>query len=137
MKVVYNWLVPFQGYKAMTMWPFIFVRKDCAMREKDFNHECIHAEQQKELFPIGVALAVGLWFVIGWWSLCFLPLFYELYVLEWIVKVFWYGELQIAYHNISFEREAFGNEDYLGYLAKRKRFAWIGRIFGDRSGDSD
>ena len=131
MKVVYNYLIPFAGFKAMTVWPFIFVRKDeKAMREKDFNHEMIHSEQQKELLPVGIALAVGLWFVIDWWSLCFIPLFYELYVLEWLVKVFWYGELQIAYHNISFERESFGNEEDYSYLDGRKRFAWIRRIWG-------
>ena len=30
-----------------------------------------------------------------------------------------------AYRNISFEREAYANEEYIDYLENRKRFAWI------------
>ena len=33
--------------------------------------------------------------------------------------------LSLAYRKISFEREAYSNEDDVIYLESRKRFAWI------------
>jgi hypothetical protein len=42
MKIVRNSIIPFKGYKAMCVWPFIFVRKDCSFNEIDLNHENIH-----------------------------------------------------------------------------------------------
>ena len=32
MKKIYNKIIPFQGYKAMTVWPVIFVRSDARER---------------------------------------------------------------------------------------------------------
>jgi hypothetical protein len=66
------------------------------------NHESIHFQQALEL---GV-----------------LP-FYILYVLEWFFKLPFYGAK--AYENISFEREAYGNDSNLKYLETRKRYNWI------------
>lgn len=36
MKIVYNYIIPFKGYKAMCVFPFIFVRKAL---EEDENKE--------------------------------------------------------------------------------------------------
>jgi len=66
------------------------------------NHESIHFQQALEL---GV-----------------LP-FYILYVLEWFLKLPFYGAK--AYENISFEREAYGNDSNLNYLQNRKRYNWF------------
>lgn len=52
MKVIYNKIIPFKGFKAITIWPFIFVRKECSFNEVDLNHENIHGKQQKELLLI-------------------------------------------------------------------------------------
>ena len=52
--------------------------------------------------------------------------FYILYVLEWILKLPIYGSK--AYYNISFEREAYDNDDDLMYLEIRRRYNWIKRI---------
>ena len=59
----------------------------------DLNHEMIHAEQQKELVIVG---------------------FYLIYIIEWIFK---------GYDNISFEREAYDNQEDLDYLKTRKHYA--------------
>jgi len=40
MKIIYNKIIPFKGYKAMAIWPFIFARKK--LSEIDINHEKIH-----------------------------------------------------------------------------------------------
>ena len=91
--IIYNKLIPFKGYKAITIWPFIFIRKDCSFNSTDFNHERIHLRQQLELLFIH---------------------FYIRYFIEWIFKV---------YKNISFEKEAYTYEEDLGYLKRRKIFA--------------
>lgn len=48
--------------------------------------------------------------------------FYLFYVIEWIVRLFMKGN---AYRNISFEREAYGNEGNGSYLNSRRPFAWL------------
>lgn len=63
MKIIYNKIIPFKGYKAMAMWPFIFARKK--LSEIDINHEKIHLAQQLELLIIP---------------------FYIIYLIEWIFK---------------------------------------------------
>lgn len=72
------------------------------------NHESIHFQQALEL---GV-----------------LP-FYLLYVLEWLLKLPFYGAK--AYENISFEREAYANDSKMTYLKKRKRYNWVHLILNN------
>lgn len=69
---------------------------------KTINHEKVHWQQQLELIV--------------------LP-FYILYGLEYLIKLFIYGK--DAYRNLSFEREAYANENNLDYLKTRKHYAWI------------
>ena len=94
MRVIFNDIIPFKGYKAMAIWPFIFVRNDIkSLSSVDINHEKIHLAQQLELFIIP---------------------FYLIYLIEWIIK---------GYRNISFEKEAYSNEHNLDYLKNRKHFS--------------
>ena len=93
MKIVRNNIIPFKGCKAITIWPFIFVREKCSFNEVDLNHEKIHGKQQLELLII---------------------FFYLIYLVEWIIK---------GYRNISFEREAYSNENNLDYLKTRKHYS--------------
>jgi len=53
--------------------------------------------------------------------------FYPFYLIEWFIKLFFYGKK--AYYNISFEREAklFKYDDY--YNTKRKKWASFHYIF--------
>lgn len=93
MVIIKNNIIPFKGFKAITLWPFIFVRKNYSFNEIDLNHENIHGKQQLELLII---------------------LFYIIYLVEWLFK---------GYRDISFEKEAYNNEDNLNYLKTRKQFA--------------
>ena len=54
--VVFNRLIPFKGYLAITLYPFIFVRKAAAGRYSTTvnNHEHIHGEQQSIHVPLQV-----------------------------------------------------------------------------------
>ena len=40
MLIIHNKLIPVKGFKAITLWPFIFVRS--SFNEIDLNHENIH-----------------------------------------------------------------------------------------------
>ena len=70
MKVIYNKIIPFKGYKCINL---------------------------------------------------FVP-FYILYLLEWLYRLIQKGN---AYRNISFEKEAYNNENDMNYLDKREHFSWI------------
>lgn len=114
MKIVRNNIIPFKGFSAIALFPFLFVRKGVVIQETLIRHEKTHFEQQKETL-----------FVI----------FYTWYVIEYLVQLIgWLHQLQwkhfstashLAYRNISFEKEAYNNQDNPSYLTNRKRFAWI------------
>lgn len=100
MKIIYNKFIPFKGFLAMNIFGILFVRgTEQNINDVVLNHERIHTAQMKELW--------------------YLP-FYIIYLLEWVVRLFMRGN---AYRNLSFEREAYGNEKNLGYLATRRRWA--------------
>lgn len=99
MVVIENTLIPFKGFKAINLFGIIFMRKGEEMTSTDLNHEAIHTAQMKELGYV---------------------FFYILYVLEWLYRLFKSGN---AYRNISFEREAYDNENDLSYLLQRKHYA--------------
>lgn len=54
-------------------------------------------------------------------ELLYVP-FYILYLLEWLYRLTQKGN---AYRNISFEKEAYDNENDMDYLDKREHFSWI------------
>lgn len=68
------------------------------------NHERIHTAQMREML--------------------FLP-FYVVYILEWLLRLVRFRNLNKAYRNISFEREAYANGNDLGYLQSRSPYAWL------------
>lgn len=105
MITVKNNIIPFKGFTALTLWPFVFVRKDEEKYYTDVveRHEHIHGEQQKEMLIV---------FFLLW------------YGIEWLIKLAYYRNANTAYKNISFEREAYKNQNDLAYLDERKHFAW-------------
>lgn len=124
---IHSNIIPFNGFIAMTIWPFVFIRND---KRHLYNstadrHERIHAEQQKEVLIIAITMALSAVLTgSGWWSLLWLPLYYYLYLMEWVICL-------VAckpYYNISFEREAYRYETDASYLQHRPLFAWISLI---------
>lgn len=98
MRIIYNKVLPFRGFKAMNLFGIIFVRKEYEgkLGAKTLNHELIHTAQMKELLYL---------------------FFYVWYILEWIVRLFLPGD---AYRQIIFEQEAYQKEGDTDYLKKRK-----------------
>lgn len=101
MKIIYNNIIPFKGFKAINLFGILFVRKGCIMKDIDINHEAIHTAQMKELL--------------------YIP-FYIIYFIEWIIKLIQIGNFYFAYRCISFEVEAYSNQNDLQYLKKRKHY---------------
>ena len=119
MKIIQNTLIPGKNYFALDFFGVIFVRKDSyqkALREhpwyidQTIRHESIHNAQMKDFcrfcFPLGAII------------------FYIVYLTEWFIRLFPNKfNSRKAYKQISFEREAYKNENVKDYLSTRKRFA--------------
>ena len=132
MRIVINKIIPFVGFKAITIWPFIFVREDCIQRytTTDDRHEEIHGRQQLEVLLVALVLASALFFLgCGWWSLLMLPLYFAWYGIEYLIRILLYRNTKAAYRNISFEQEAYTYETDVAYLNCRKCFEWLTFLF--------
>src|SRR5690606_35263846 len=77
--------------------------------QKLINHERIHFMQQLEL------LFVGMWII---------------YVVNLFINMLKYKEMDKAYRNVIFEREAHTNDTDLQYLINRRIFRWTKYIRG-------
>lgn len=107
MKVIKNRFIPVKGFKAMFFFGILFVRSDNRkpLSYVDLNHESIHAKQCKEMFGV---------------------FFYLWYIVEYIIRIPMYDfDTHKAYRNISFEREAYGNQENMDYTTERRHFAWL------------
>ncbi|MEN6388856.1 MAG: hypothetical protein ABFD04_00435 [Syntrophomonas sp.] len=108
-----NWfvrLITFGWPDAITIMPFgIYIKPDYLKDEQTIRHELIHARQQLEMLIL---------------------FFYLWYLVEWLIRLVlnW----KMAYMSVSFEREAYRNDDNSEYLAGRKRLAWLSYLRQDR-----
>lgn len=91
-------------FHAITLFPFIFLRRGGAENDILINHERIHLRQQIELL--------------------ILP-FYVWYIIEYLLKLIIYRNHEKAYKNICFEREAYRNDEDLDYLKARKMWGFV------------
>ncbi|MEP1487012.1 MAG: hypothetical protein ABJL44_09125 [Algibacter sp.] len=110
MIVVSKYLVP-KGYSGLAFFPFVFLkRKDLCYDAVLLNHERIHLKQQLELL--------------------ILP-FYIIYLIEFLVRLMLYKNWDLAYKNISFEREAYTNESNFQYIKQRRFWHFLKYISGN------
>ena len=99
-----KWITFGEKIAAIAIFPFILLAHHKYQENKVLiKHEKIHLRQQLEL---GILL------------------FYIWYGLEYIIRLIQFKNKHIAYLNISFEREAFKNDENLDYLSKRKLFSF-------------
>jgi hypothetical protein len=106
MKIIYNNLIPLKGFTAINLFGVLFARNECnPVSERTVNHEAIHTAQMREMGYV---------------------FFYLWYVAEWIIRLFINGKA--AYRNISFEREAYGNDRDGSYLENRRNYAWLNHL---------
>lgn len=128
-RIIYNDIIPFKGFQAITLLPFIFARDSFRpLKENTVRHESIHLRQQLEVLIASAAVIAILCLTtdISWWWMAATPLcYFVMYGLEYIVRLFVYGKGKEAYRNISFEQEAFLYERDTEYISRRKAFAWV------------
>lgn len=102
--IVAKYLIP-KGYRGVTLFPFVLLKYREDLKDTILiNHEKIHLRQQVELLIVP---------------------FFIWYLLEYIFRLFQYKSANLAYRNISFEREAYANEKNNQYLARRSFFRFI------------
>lgn len=99
MKIIRNKYIPFPGYKAINLFGILFVKNNAKIDEVTINHESIHTAQMRELL--------------------YIP-FYLFYVIEWLIRLIQFRNGYMAYRNISFEREAYQNQEDMHYLKGRR-----------------
>lgn len=88
---------------GITLAPFgIYIREDYIDDPVTINHERIHWKQQIEML---------------------IAPFYVWYLIEWLWKTAIFGSL--GYYMISFEREAYFNDQDLKYIVTRKIYSWF------------
>lgn len=126
---IVNKYIPFKGFSAMAIYPFLFIRKGAIMDIFTYNHERIHFAQQIECLLIAIPFAVLGNVIHLHWSWGFLLLqYYLIYLGNYIVNRIKYRNVRHkrhAYYRIVFEREAFENEKNTHYLQERKAFCWL------------
>ncbi|MBA5793376.1 hypothetical protein H1R17_02705 [Flavobacterium sp. xlx-214] len=102
--IISKFWVP-KGFSGITIYPFIFARENFWKNNTIFiNHEKIHLRQQIETLV--------------------LP-FFVWYGLEYLIRLLQYQNRKKAYRNVSFEREAYANEQNPHYLKERRFFSFL------------
>ena len=102
--IVTKYLIP-KGFRGLAVFPFVFVKYRLDKQNRFFiNHERIHLRQQLELL--------------------ILP-FFIWYFMEFCWRWIQYKNSDLAYRNISFEREAYANEKDIGYLQRRSFWGFL------------
>ena len=104
MKIVKNRFIPPIGFSYVNIFGVLFTRRDRPISDKTLNHELIHTEQMKEMLYV---------------------FFYAWYVVEWLIRLIILRDSHKAYRSISFEQEAYANQENLAYREGRKRYRWL------------
>ena len=83
------------------------------------------------LAVVGILLAVCLWlYGCGWYSLIPIGLYFELYALEWLIKLpFCLFDRVRSYMSIAFEQEAYEHQAEVYYNDVRRHFVWVKYLF--------
>lgn len=125
MIVIKNKSIPFGTYTTMNLFGIVFTKVE--MTEKIKNHERIHTVQMLEMAAVVAVIILA--FVLladisAWWLLISCPTYYVWYVFEYMWISVMHDKQVCAYKDISFEEEAYYNDDNLNYISSRKPFAW-------------
>lgn len=103
MILIKNKWFPFGNYKAINICGIVFYKGN-DLSNKTINHEKIHTKQMIEMLFI---------------------FFYLWYGFEYLIIRLFHKKQNDAYHDVSFEEEAYNNDDNLNYIDTRKHYAWF------------
>jgi hypothetical protein len=102
MITIKNSIIPFGSYNAINLFGIVFYKKNMSYITK--NHEYIHTKQMRELL--------------------YIP-FYIIYCLEYLIRLLILQSHKKAYRAVSFEKEAYSNQQDSSYKESRKPYSWI------------
>lgn len=77
--LVFNKIIPFKGYNAITFYPWVFVRKDASKWTlTDTRHETTHLWQQDEVLMLGYCATtiLAILGIVSWWWLLAVPFYF-------------------------------------------------------------
>ncbi len=114
--IIRNSIIPVSHFTAINLFGLIFVRRGHSFSDVDLNHERIHTAQMLELLVLG---------------------FYLWYLVEWLVLLVRHRNVLRAYRLIRFEREAYDHQADLGYLHRRRLWAWARQAEKSRISSAD
>lgn len=103
MLIIKNTWFPFGRYTTLNLFGILFTKQD-TLSERTIVHESIHTKQQLEMLFV---------------------LFYLWYAIEYCLIRLLHKTQNCAYHDVSFEEEAYANDDNKAYLSTRKHYAWL------------
>lgn len=103
MKIIHNKFIPFGKYSTINLFG-VLLTKEKQLDKITINHESIHTAQMKEMGYI---------------------FFYIWYIIEYICIRLFHKKQTNAYHDVSFEEEAYYYEYNLNYLNERKHYSWF------------
>lgn len=103
MKIIKTKWFPFGQYSTINLFGILFTKKDI-LTPKIINHEKIHNAQMREMLYI---------------------FYYIWYGIEYLIVRLFFKKQNDAYHDVSFEEEAYMNQNNYMYLSRRKHYAWI------------
>lgn len=126
MIVIKNKFIPFKGYETINLFGILFTRGE--IDDYEYNHEAIHTEQWIECTMLSAVIIffLNVWFDLSnWLVLLSLVMYYILYGIEYLAIRLFHKKQNDAYHDVSFEEEAYNNAGNLTYIKNRYPFAWI------------
>lgn len=105
MRIIHTKHFPPGGYSSINLFGVVFTKKE-TIDIITYNHELIHTKQMQEMLYI---------------------FFYIWYVLEYLIIRLFHKKQNGAYHDVSFEEEAYAYEEDFTYIfsRKRKHYAWL------------
>lgn len=106
MKIIKTKYFPFGPYTTINLFGILFTKSD-NLSDTTINHEKIHTAQMKEMM--------------------YIP-FYLWYGIEYLIVRLFHKKQNDAYHDVSFEEEAYNNQSDQEYLQNRRKFAWLDYI---------
>ena len=126
MIVIKNKFIPFKGYEIINLFGILFTRGE--IDDYEYNHEAIHTEQILECTVLGLVIICFICFILNQsllWLLISPFTFYILYGLEYLAIRLFHKKQNDTYHDVSFEEEAYINQNNLNYIKYRFPCTWI------------
>lgn len=128
-----NWLaktiLAFSSCHTIALaWFVLSKRNEEKTNQIERNHETIHAMQWTELTILSTMIlfaVIALFNLSVWWMLLSPVVYYIWYMVEWLCKL----PFKNPYRSISFEQEAYNNDENMNYCENRHLFCgWFKKI---------